>query len=90
MKQVIYYGLYSTCLHPHNPTGIWIPMSHGLSPTTNWEGSQEQPFHWPLAAMFSIKPKKIAEGHSKTECISMLQKSGLIIFVNKIPKKKPS
>lgn len=64
-------------------------MSLGLSPTTNWEGSQEQPFHWPLVAMFSIKPKKITEGHLKSECISMLQKSGLIIFVNKIPKKNP-
>lgn len=84
MKQVIYYGLCSPRMRPHPPTGIWIPMSRGLLPTTNWEGGQEQPFHWPLMAMLSIKPRKIAEGHSKSKCDFMLQKSGLIVFINKI------
>lgn len=42
-----------------------------------------------LMAVFSIKPWKIAEEQSKSECISMLQKSALIIFVNKISRKTP-
>lgn len=46
-------------------------------------------FPFALMAVFSIKPWKIAEGQSKSECISMLQKSGLTIFVNKISRKTP-
>lgn len=30
---------------PTSPPRIWIPKFHGPSPTANWEGGQEQPFH---------------------------------------------
>lgn len=68
------------------PTGIWI---HGPSPTANWEGSQEQPFHWALMVIVPIEPKETAEWDSESECISMVQKSVWIIFVIRISKKNP-
>lgn len=47
-------------------------------------------FPFALMAVFSIKPWKIAEGQSKSECISMLQKSGLSIFGKQNIKEDPS